>query len=148
MTNRTLKFAAFLIGFFVSLSSHAQSTVGELIGKGGKQSTKAELTAQMSMRIQQNWPNGQGEEELLLTADGKITGVGRHYASGTVSPVEGAWSVEDDGKFCAPKKLTRWGTNTNLCWYVFKLGDAVYSASKTDTEAKLFRSKAVTKVVE
>ncbi|PJI97593.1 hypothetical protein CLU85_2385 [Acidovorax sp. 69] len=146
MKNQSVRWIFALMGLTLGAGAMAQSTVGELLEKGGKQNTKAEIMALMPMRIQQKWPNGQGEEELFFSVDGKITGTGSHYSSRTDSPVEGTWTVEEDGKFCAPKKFTKWGNSTNLCWYGFRLGENAFSALKTDADTKLFKTNSVTKI--
>lgn len=146
MKNQSIQWSIALAGLALGAGAFAQNTVGELLEKGGKQITKAEIMASMPLRIQQKWPNGQGEEELFFSVDGKITGTGSHYSSRTDSPAEGTWAVEEDGKFCTPKKFTKWGSSTNLCWYVFRLDENSFSALKTDADTKIFKSNSVTKV--
>lgn len=146
MKNRPILCLGFLTGLVLSSNSFAQTTVGELLEKGGKQTTKAEIMALIPMRIQQKWPNGQGEEELFFSVDGNITGTGSHFASLTDSPVEGKWTVDEDGRFCAPKKFTRWGSSANLCWYGFRLGETSFGALQTASDSKLFKMNSVSKV--
>lgn len=146
MKNLSILWLGVLTGLTLSSNSLAQTTVGELLEKGGKQNTKAEIMALMPMRIQQKWPNGQGEEELFFSLDGKITGTGSHYSSRTDSPVEGKWTVDEDGKFCAPKTFTGWRTSTNLCWYGFSLGETSFGALKTSADSKVFKMISVSKV--
>ncbi|MFZ2327415.1 MAG: DUF995 domain-containing protein [Rhodoferax sp.] len=131
-------FAA-LVGLCFSAGVNAQSTVGELLEKGGKQMTKEDFMQNLPARIQQQWPNRQGEEELFFSLDGKITGTGTHYASRTSSPAEGTWKMEDDGKLCVPKKWTNWGSSANLCWYGYVLGNDVFGALKTEPDSKIFK---------
>lgn len=127
-------------------SAHAQSNVGELLEKGGQQVSKADWLALVPMRIEQQWPNRQGEEELSLSADGKISGKGYHYSSRSESPATGSWRVEDDGKICAPKTFTAWNNSTNNCWYFFKLEDAYYGAPSLEPSARVGRVKSVTRI--
>jgi hypothetical protein len=146
MTNQSMRWMSVVTGLVLGSGALAQSNVGELLEKGGKQTTKAEFLELMPMRIQQRWPNGQGEEDLFFSLDGKITGTGFHYASRTDSPAEGTWTVEEDGKFCVPKKFPKWGSSTNMCWYGFRLGDTFFGALKTDSDSKLFKTNSVSKV--
>lgn len=126
----------------------AQSTVGELMEKGGQQFTKAEWLETIPLRIQSKWPNGQGEEELVFSEDGKITGTGHHYGSRSDSPASGQWKVEDDGKVCTPKTFTAWNSNTNLCWYFFKLGDSFYGAPKTEASSRIGKITSLQKIAK
>jgi hypothetical protein len=146
MTNQSIRWMGVVVVLVFGPGALAQTTVGELLEKGGKQTTKAEIIALMPMRTQSKWPNGQGEEELFFSVDGKITGTGTHFQSGTNSPVEGTWTVDETGKFCVPKRFTKWGTGTNLCWYGFKLGESSFVALKTDSDSKLFKTNSVSKV--
>lgn len=126
-----------VFGLSCGLSAQAQSTVGELLQSGGRQLTKTDLLEMMPARYQGRWPNSQGEEELVFSVDGKITGTGKHYASNTESPAVGTWKVEDDGKLCTPKRFTMWGTSTDLCWYLFRLGNDLFGGLKNSSDAKI-----------
>lgn len=128
-----------------SFNSMAQSTVGELLDKGGKQWLKADYEGLFPARMQYRWPNGQGEGDLLFTADGQLSGTEHHYASRSESPATGTWKLEEDGKFCAPKEMPAWRSRTNLCWYVFRLADNQYMALTPDRDAKLHKVKAISK---
>ena len=128
--------------------AHAQSTVGEVLEKGGKQLAKADLMELVPMRYQSKWPNGQGEEELLFTEDGKITGTGHHYGSRSDSPASGQWKMEEDGKVCTPKTFTAWNSSTNLCWYVYKLNDSFFGTLKTDAASRVNKINTMEKVAK
>lgn len=115
----------------------AQSTVGELLEQGGKQLAKADFIGLMPVRVEQKWANRQGEESLLLSADGKISGSGYHYGSRSDSPVTGSWSLADDGQICTPKTFTAWNNSTNLCWYVFVRNGTYFGSAKAEKDSKL-----------
>jgi len=121
----------------------AQSTVGELLEQGGKQVAKADFLSLVPVRIESKWPNRQGEETLLLSADGKISGTGYHYGSRSESPAAGTWKVEDDGQICTPKTFSAWNNSTNLCWYAFKKGDDYFTSAKIDKDSKVSRVGSV-----
>lgn len=129
-----------------STAALAQANVGELLEKGGQQFTKAEWLDSIPLRIQTKWPNGQGEEDLLFSEDGKITGTGHHYGSRSDSPANGQWKVEDDGKVCTPKTFTSWNSSTNQCWYFFKLGDSFFGAQKTEASSRIGKITSLQKV--
>lgn len=124
----------------------SQSTVAELTEKGGVALTKADWQELIPLRIETQWPNRQGEEELFFSADGKISGKGYHYSSRTESPAMGSWRVEDDGKVCTPKTFTTWNSSTNLCWYFLKQGDNYFAAPKLDPDSKVGKLKAMGKM--
>lgn len=132
----------------LSSAALAQSTVGELLGQGGKQLSKADILDLVPLRYQAKWPNGQGEEELVFTEDGKITGKGYHYGSRSDSPASGQWKVEDDGKVCTPKTFTAWNSSTNSCWYLYQLNGAHYATGKTDGGSKIGKVNTLEKLAK
>ncbi len=69
---KTLASISVLVAFIFTGPAQAQSTVAEVLEKGGKQLSKAEFLEMLPARLQQQWPNRQGEEELVLTADGAL----------------------------------------------------------------------------
>ena len=129
----------------ISLGAHAQSTVGELMAQGGKPLSKEDVLALMPARVEQTWPNRQGEEVLVLSEAGTITGTGYHYASRSTSPAEGTWKVEEDGKVCTPKTFTAWRNSTNLCWYGFQLGTQYFGGASLDASGRIAPIRALTK---
>ena len=126
--------------------AHAQSTVGELLEKGGAQVTREAFLEMLPLRIQTEWPNRQGEEELMFTADGKISGKGYHYNSRTESPASGSWKIEDDGKVCTPKTFTAWNSSTNQCWYFYRLDNAYFGTQKTDPGSRVGKIQSMGKL--
>lgn len=124
----------------------AQSTVADLTAQGGSVLTKAQWLDLLPLRIETQWPNRQGEEELFFSTDGKISGKGYHYSSRTESAASGAWRVEDDGKVCTPKTFVAWNNSTNQCWYFFRLGSEYFAAQKTDADTRLGKIKSMGKV--
>lgn len=137
-----------LLGMAVLSAGHvqAQSTVAELTAQGGAQVSKDDFLAMIPMRIQTQWPTRQGEEELFLTADNKITGKGYHYGSRSESAANGNWKVEDDGKVCTPKTFTAWNSSTNLCWYFFKLGESYFATQNLEPGSRIGKLNAMGKV--
>jgi hypothetical protein len=127
-------------------AAHAQSTLAELLEKGAVRLTKADLMAMMPARVESVWPNRQGEEDLLLSEDGRISGKGYHYNSRSESAVEGRWNVEDDGRFCTPKTFLVWNSRTNECRYVFRLGTDYFGAQKAEPDARVLKAKSFAKV--
>lgn len=125
----------------------AQSTVADLTAQGGSLLTKAQWLELLPLRIETQWPNRQGEEELFFSVDGKVSGKGYHYSSRSESAASGSWRVEDDGKVCTPKTFVAWNNSTNQCWYFFRLGADYFAAQKTDAETRLGKLKSMGKLV-
>lgn len=123
--------------------AQAQSTVGELLDKGGSKLLKADYDALMPARVQYRWPNGQGEGDLVMTADGKITGTEYHFSSRSDSPAVGTWTVAEDGKVCTPKEMKAWGRRTDLCWYTFRMGSDSFMSATSDRDGKLLKIKSL-----
>lgn len=146
MHTKTTRLVMLLATVGLATLAHAQSTVGELLEKGGKPMAKADLLQMMPLRIQTKWLNGQGEEELFFSVDGKITGTGHHYGSRSDSPAQGEWRLEDDGKMCTPKTFTAWNTHTTACWYFYSVGNDFYATQKTETNSRIGRVNAMVKV--
>ena len=146
MTHFTKPLCMLIASLCVVSSVQAQSTVGELLEKGGRRMTKDEMQAMFPYRVKSQWPNRQGEEDLVLSQDGKITGSGYHFFSKTTSPAEGTWKLEDDGKLCVAKKFTEWATSTNVCWYAFELGKDYFSSTKAEPDGKLVKAGSITRL--
>lgn len=135
------------VAVLCATGAQAQSTVGELLEKGGALVSKDDFASMLPLRAEGQWPNRQGEEVLYFSVDGKITGTGFHYASRTESPAVGSWAVEADGKICKPQKFTAWpNSSTNNCYYMFKLGSDYYSTVKNEAGSAIRKMKSVAKV--
>jgi hypothetical protein len=125
---------------------HAQSTVGEITDKGGALLLRADIEALMPARVQYRWPNGQGEGDLVLTADGQLSGTESHYASRSDSPAVGTWKVAEDGKLCTPKEMKAWNRKTDLCWYMLRLGGDLFMAASPEKDVKVLKLKSFAKL--
>jgi hypothetical protein len=135
VTVRTLLAASLLLGV---ATAHAQSTVGELLDKGGKKLGKDHYAAYFPATIKYVWPDKAGEGELNYKSDGTVSGTEYHYASRTTSTAVGTWTVDDNGKWCIKKHLATWNRNTDVCWYSFELEGAYFGAlSDTDRNARV-----------
>ena len=106
----------------------------------------ADYDALMPARVQYRWPNNQGEGDLVMTADGKITGTEYHFSSRSDSPAAGTWAVAEDGKICTPKEMKAWGRRTDLCWYTFRLGDDSFMSATTERDGKLMKIKSIARL--
>jgi hypothetical protein len=128
-----------------SFSAIGQSTVGELLEKGGKKLLKDDYTALAPFRVVYQWPNRQGEGDLVYLADGTLSGSEYHNSSRSTSPATGTWVADENGKWCMKKFMQLWNSRTDQCWYGWKLGDDYYSGLSEDKDAKVMKVKSVVK---
>ena len=112
-------------------------TVAEVVEKGGRPISKADFLSMLPFSTTLKWPNKQGEEDVVLHPDGRISGKGYHYSSRSESPIEGRWQAEEDGKVCTPKTFTAWNRSTSLCWYGFVLGETLYQSNTNEPSSKV-----------
>jgi hypothetical protein len=137
-----------LIGMlFVALAApgFAQSTVGELLDKGGKKLVKADYDALAPFRTVYVWPQGGGEGDLVYKPDGTLSGSEYQYSSRSESPAVGTWNADDEGKWCIKKHMTTWNSRTDRCWYTWQLGTDFYGSAETDRSARIAKLKSVAK---
>ena len=136
---RAILCTALLLG--ASFSALGQSTVGELLEKGGKKLLKEDYAALVPFRNVYQWPNRQGEGDLVFAADGTLSGSEYHNSSRSTSPATGTWVVDENGKSCIKKFMQLWNTRTDQCWYGWKLGEDYYGSLGDDKDAKVMKSK-------
>jgi hypothetical protein len=123
----------------------AQSTVGELLDKGGKKLVKADYDAMTPFRVKYVWPQGGGEGDLLYSADGTLSGSEYQYSSRRESPATGTWTAGDDGKWCMKKHMTTWNSRTDRCWFTWQLGNDFYGSAEEGRGAPIAKMKSFAK---
>ena len=128
---------AAVLGLALCGAAMGQNTVAEVLEKGGRPISKADFLSVLPFSITLKWPNKQGEEDVVLHPDGRISGKGYHYSSRSESPIEGRWQAEEDGKVCTPKTFTAWNRSTSLCWYGFVLGETLYQSNTNEPSSKV-----------
>jgi hypothetical protein len=143
MNKRIVTVAALML---LCASVLAQSTVGELLDKGGRKLVKDDYQALVPFRVQYAWPNRQGEGDLVYAADGTLTGF-EYTMQGAQSPATGTWTIADDasGKWCIKKFMINWNARTDQCWYSWKLGDDYYGSLGDDRGARVMKVKSFAK---
>ena len=115
------------IGFLFTLGgAQAQSNLGELLDLGAKKILKAEYLTTLPATVYAVWPDGKGERVLTFSADGKISGNEKHYASGSTSGSVGKWTMTDSGKICTSVRFTSWQGSREECRYFFRVGSDIY----------------------
>lgn len=135
----------FAVLLAASFSALGQSTVGELLEKGGKKLLKEDYTALVPFRVVYEWPNRQGEGDLVYAGDGTLAGSEYHNSSRSTSPATGTWGVDENGKWCMKKFMQVWNSRTDMCWYGWKLGDAYYGSLGEDKDTKAMKVKTFAK---
>jgi hypothetical protein len=128
-----------------SFSALGQSTVAELLDKGGKKLLKDDYATLTPFRVVYQWPNRQGEGDLFYAADGTLNGSEYHNSSRSTSPATGTWTVDENGKWCMKKFMQLWNSRTDQCWYSWKLGDDYYGSLGDDKDTKVMKVKSFTK---
>ena len=116
-------------------------TVLELTQQGAKQASKADLLAMAPVNFFFKWPNREGEETLTYNANGTLTAMGKHYASGTTSPGTGTWTFNEKGQFCTEKNWTAWNTSASACYFTYLLPSdqkIAYMSPSGESGAKTF----------
>jgi hypothetical protein len=136
----------FSLAALLAAPAMAQSTVDELLDKGAKKVLKDDYLALMPVRVQYQWPNRQGEGDLVFRADGSLSGTEYHYSSRSDSTATGTHVLEDDGKWCMKKHMPVWNSRTDQCWHNYKLGEDYYAALSDDKGARVMKVKSITKV--
>lgn len=122
-------------------SAMAQSTVGEVLDKGGRFLTSAELKVLLTGAKFSGENNSGHPLELNLRADGSIDGMaifvgknGRHRND----PVAGTWAVDDKDCYCQTTKNSTGGTD--FCRRVLSVGSEYFLVtSDGDRDAKVSR---------
>ena len=69
---------AAVLGLALCGAAMGQNTVAEVLEKGGRPISKADFLSVLPFSITLKWPNKQGEEDVVLHPDGRISGKGYH----------------------------------------------------------------------
>lgn len=123
-------------------AAQAQTTLGEILDKGGHVLEKEELSKTLvGASFSGNRVNG-GTVDASVGADGRIGGNVHNPGRPSLNFI-GTWSISDDGKFCydykanSPKALP-----VTVCTYYFQLGDEYFvSSSKSDLASSVIPRK-------
>lgn len=132
-----------LLGAMISAGAYAQDarTVGELLSKGGKKLTRAEITSlyDASPTVSGVSPAGNRKFELTYSRDGTLSGRSTDLEGQRGYGLFGTWTVNDAAQVCSQLKnaFGRDATPSPPCGFRYKLGDAIYSAGSEDPDAAL-----------
>ncbi len=110
--------------FLVAQPAWAQSTVGEVLQKGGVKLSADELKTLMPGATYGGFNTLGGQFSLNLQSDGTLSGTG---TGGRVQAgLKGKWNISDDGKWCFDYlNLTNHNTEKN-CVFIYKAADQYF----------------------
>lgn len=104
------------------------STVGELLDRGGRKLTPAELRSALAgTTIAGTSPVASARFELNYANDGALSG----WLHDRKNAVQGRWSIGDDGRACVGMVDVN-GTPHPWCAHFLRLGEAYYAAPYDD----------------
>ena len=117
----------------VAMGAHAQTTVKELLDKGGKELTAAELKAVASgttlTGVSPQANNKSFTFAFDLAPSGTLTG--RGWTPEWMAPVNGRWSVNKLGQFCTHLP-TAAADDKGSCGNFYKLDNAYYTSAANE----------------
>lgn len=131
-------------------AAHAQSTLGEVLDKGG---TRIDASHWRAMLPHQNFGFGQkslNRTQVIFSEDGKLSGSEsprdlfstQANASQRSRSIKGSWQMEADGKMCIDQVFGRYESVYSGCFYMFRLDDTIFhvdAGSETDRSAAVTR---------
>ena len=117
----SVAFLAVACAIGLSGTASAQSSLDDLIAKGAKRLTAAELKDTLS-GAEISGPTAMGFELVwLLKTDGSILGT----ATYSTMPITGKWSVNGEAQFCFDHESSM-GRDA-ACWDWYRLGSDYYA---------------------
>lgn len=128
---KTAHMVAMGMALAVAQQAWAQSNVGELLDKGGKQLSKEQILEKMKNGSRFSGSSQSGASlNLELKADKSLSG-NVSSPRGT-SGVFGTWDVEDSGRVCVNYVVQAINSRDQTCSFQYLLGSVRYSAKGTD----------------
>lgn len=131
----------FAIGMVLAVvqQTWAQSNVGELLDKGGKQLSKEEILEKLKNGGKFSGSTRSGASlNLELKVDKSLSG-NASSPRGTTG-VFGTWEVEDSGRVCVNYVLQALNNRDQACSYQYLLGSERFSAKGTDRSESVSNS--------
>jgi hypothetical protein len=120
---KTLQAAVLLAALGGAGLAQAQSTLGDLLDRGARKLTPAEVVSTGPLRIVREAPDS--DALMTLRPGGTVVG--------TVHNKQGTWSVDAAGQRCVDVDLPAFRMHWKQCGYLFRLGEQLYAvASDTD----------------
>lgn len=116
-------------------------TLGELLDKGARKMSKAEVVQGLSGKtVKGDTHGGALNIDNKYSPDGTYTGaqsvlMGQY--KGATTRVAGTWAVDDSGKFCVEEKQLDWDKTASKCWVIYAHGDKIVLALGDERNAEV-----------
>ena len=147
LMSRTAAIVVTIVMTFVSLSTaygQQVSTVGDLIGHGGKMLTKEEARKLFSGATVSGFQGGRFPDTRFrnqIAPNGTVAGDAWH---GDVwfTKISGTWSINDAGQFCQDLRNDQGGKIVG-CFFYYSIGNLFYSAQSMDLSTPVYARQFV-----
>lgn len=132
-----LLLVASLLPSTVSAQASAVGTVAELRQAGGSQVAAADMKGLLTGATFESTSGRGRKREFENSAGGTLYAISADGAGvfTRTAKVSGDWNLRDDGAYCV--KVPWRGEPEEWCRFLFRLGDAYFSAENTEATAKL-----------
>lgn len=125
------KLAISMLLVFAAGSAFSQQSLGDLLDRGGKRLTGAEVKALADTRVLRKAEDA--DAYMTLRADGTVVGIVHNKQGAGSSEAVGTWTVDADGRRCSSVQLPAFGMSMQNCGYVYRWGGSLWFApSATD----------------
>lgn len=128
---KTLQAAVLLAALGGAGLAQAQSTLGDLLDRGARKLTPAEVASTGPLRIVREAPDS--DALMTLRPGGTVVGTVHNKQGHGSSEASGTWSVDAAGQRCVDVDLPAFRMHWKQCGYLFKLGEQLYAAA-SDTD--------------
>lgn len=129
---------------------YAQSTLGQVLDKGGERITEAQWRAMLPHKNLGFGQRSQNRTTVTFTDDGKLAGIESLWSgywshanlSQPTRELKGSWKIDPDGKLCIDQVFGKYEEVYSGCVYMFRLGDHLFhveAGSETDRSAIVTR---------
>lgn len=131
-------------------SAHAQSTLGQVLTKGGTKITETQWRAMLPHRNFGFGQQSQNRTAITFTDDGQLSG-SEDLWSGYRSHADlqhrsralrGTWTMDAAGKLCVDQVFGRYEAFFAGCFFMFRSGDTIFhvdAGSESDRSAPVTR---------
>ena len=120
-----------LSAILFAATAQAQSTLGEVLDKGGKMLTKDELQALIPGSLWQGTSPSGITYKIDMRTDQTLNGTGTN-ARGS-GPVTGTWNITDRNQICTKLTLVSLNQTSESCSFIYQIENELF-ASPTQSD--------------